>query len=142
MFNIFLQISCLGKIGFLRYEPKSSWPVRLQDFQIKYTSRTKWWNSLIFYSLIPILRKWNLENIGVGVVKNGCGQSGHRLLKLALSQEGMIFNANLNSGKLKVILIIIEWASGQNRCGLLGHGTIKSAVSQEWFDESSWFFAC
>ena len=97
------------------------------------------WHFTVWYQFLES-EIWKI--LGVGVVKNGCGQSGHRLLKLALSQEGMIFHANLNSGKLKVILIIIEWASGQNRCGLLGHGTVKSVVSQEWFDESSWFFAC
>ena len=30
-----------------------------------------------------------LKNIGVGVVKNGCGHSGLRTLKLAVSQEGI-----------------------------------------------------
>ena len=35
------------------------------------------------------IRSW-LKNIGVGVVKNGCGHSGLRTLKLAVSQEGII----------------------------------------------------
>ena len=30
-----------------------------------------------------------LKNTGMGVVKNGCGYSGHRTLKLAVSQEGL-----------------------------------------------------
>ena len=32
------------------------------------------------------IKSW-LKNIGVGVVKNGCGYSGLRILKLAVSQE-------------------------------------------------------
>ena len=28
------QISYLGKFSFLRYDPKYSWPIRLQDFSI------------------------------------------------------------------------------------------------------------
>ena len=31
-------------------------------------------------------KSW-LKNVGVGVVKKGCGLSGHRTLKLAVSQE-------------------------------------------------------
>ena len=27
------QTSCLPKLWFLRYGPKSSWPIRLQDFK-------------------------------------------------------------------------------------------------------------
>ena len=34
------------------------------------------------------IKSW-LKNVGVGMVKNGCGQSGHKTLKLALSQEGI-----------------------------------------------------
>ena len=55
-----------------------------------------------------------IENIVFGVVKNGCGHSGHRTLKLPLSQEGIngrngFLNAGTNSGKPKVALIFIEW---------------------------------
>ena len=34
------------------------------------------------------IKSW-LINIGVGVVKNGCGHSGLRALKLAVSQEAI-----------------------------------------------------
>ena len=34
------------------------------------------------------IKSW-LKNIGVGMVKNGCGHSGLRTLKLAVSQEGI-----------------------------------------------------
>ena len=49
------------------------------------------------------------------MVKIGCGQSVHRTLKLAVSQEctrwsKQIFNAGGNSGKLKVVSMIFGWA--------------------------------
>ena len=34
------------------------------------------------------IKSW-LENIGIAVIKNGCGYFGLRTLKLALSQEGI-----------------------------------------------------
>ena len=51
----------------------------------------------------------------VGVVKNGCGQSGYRTLKLTVSQEctdrvTKFLNAGTNSGKLKVASMIFGWA--------------------------------
>ena len=39
------------------------------------------------YRLMEI-KSWS-KNIGVGLVKNGCGHSGLRTLKLAVSQEGI-----------------------------------------------------
>ena len=42
------QIPYLGKFLFLRYGPKCSQPIRLQDFLINHISRTNQWNSLIF----------------------------------------------------------------------------------------------
>ena len=49
------------------------------------------------------------------MVKIGCGQSVHRTLKLAVSQEctrwsKQIFNAGGNSGKLKVVSMSFGWA--------------------------------
>ena len=42
------QIPYLGKSLFVRYRPKCSQPIRLQDFLINHISRTNQWNSLIF----------------------------------------------------------------------------------------------
>ena len=81
---------------------------------------------------------------GVGVVRNGCGQSDHRTLKLTVSQEWVdgrnwFFacwckfrkaKSNLNDFWVNVIRI------GH---GHLVHETLKSA---EWEYELSWFFAC
>ena len=77
---ILAQIPYLGKIWFLRYGPKCSWPVRLQ-------SDEKAWFFAYWCRFIEI-KSW-LKNIGVGMVKNGCGHSGLRTLKLAVSQEGI-----------------------------------------------------
>ena len=82
------QIPYLGKILFLRYRPKCSQPIRLQDFLINYFSRTNGSNSLIFCILIQIHKIEKLiENFLSGMVKNGCGQSGCGILKLTIFQE-------------------------------------------------------
>ena len=52
-----------------------------------------------------------MKNIWVSMVKNGCGHSGLRILKLAVSPEGSngmnwFWCVDKNSGKPKVILII------------------------------------
>ena len=47
-----------------------------------------------------------LKNIGVSVVKNGCGYSG---LKVKLMEQTFL-HADTNSWKLKVALIINGWA--------------------------------
>ena len=48
------QIPFLGKFLFLRYGPKCSQPIRLQDYLINHISRTNQWNSLISFMLIQI----------------------------------------------------------------------------------------
>ena len=54
------QISYLGKFLFLRYGPKCSQPIRLQDFLINHISRTNQLNSLIFCVLIQdTLKRWS-----------------------------------------------------------------------------------
>ena len=58
----------------------------------------------------------------MGIVKNGCGQSGHRTLKSSVSQEWpdggnrFFLNVGSNSGELKVALIILV------------HEIVKSAI--------------
>ena len=71
-------------------------------------------NSLSFCMLIQIhINQKLVKNFLGGHGKNGCGQSGHRTLKLIVSQEctdGVLdfFNAGTNSGKLKVASVI-QW---------------------------------
>ena len=65
------QTSCLGKCLFLRYGPKYSQPIRLQDFLINDISRTNQLNSLIICTLIQIHMNsqkcfgWVWSNMGV-----------------------------------------------------------------------------
>ena len=133
---------------FLRYGPKCSQPLRLQDFLINHISRTNKWNSLICCMLIQIYinlhKSWSENFWMLGMVRNGCGQPGHRTLKLAVSQEwvdGMIWffawwckfrkvKSNFNDFWVEVVKI---------GCGHLVHETLKSA---EWVYELSWLFAC
>ena len=55
-----------------------------------------------------------MKYIGVGMVENGCGHSGLRTLKLAVSQKGINEITGFgwvdnNLGKPEVTLIIFEW---------------------------------
>ena len=77
------QIPYLGKFLFLRYGPKCSQPIRLQDFLINYISRTNQWNSLIFYMLIQI-------HINQKLIKKFWGGHGQRWVWLAWSQDSKI----------------------------------------------------
>ena len=54
------------------------------------------------------------KNRLLGMVKSGCDQSGHRTLKLTVSQmnkwnEKVFLPAGKNSGKLKVDSMIFGW---------------------------------
>ena len=72
------------------------------------------------------------KNIWVGIVKNGCDQSGHRTLKLNVFQElnelmewTDILHANANSGKLKVISMIFGWAKSKMDMANIVHETLQ-----------------
>ena len=80
-----------------------------------------------------------LKIIEVGVVKNWCGYSGYRALKLAVSHKRVNgINSFLvwwyNSGKLEVTLIIFGWSWSKM--------ALKFAVLEEWIGEMSWIYAC
>ena len=89
----------------------------------------------------------DVENLGVGVVKNGCGQSCDGTLKLTLSEE---WTNGINwflACSCRFITVKswskIYWVGMvKNGCGQSGHGTLKLTVSQNWTDEITWFFAC
>ena len=64
------QILYLGKIWFLRYKPKCPQPIRLQDFQINFFSRTNQWNSFIFFHVDTNSQKLKVvKNVLVGLVQ-------------------------------------------------------------------------
>ena len=116
------EIPYLGKILFLRCGPECSQTIRLQDFLINHIYRTNQWNSLRFGMLIQIhiwTKSWS-KGFWMVMVKNGHGQSGHRTLKLTVSQEWIdeitnFLHDGANSGKLKLISMILgglgqKWA--------------------------------
>ena len=88
-----------------------------------------------------------LKNIGVVMVKNGCGHSGHRTLKLTVSQVSQEVINGINwslvcSYKFRKAKSYFDkfWVvMVKNGHCLLGLGTQKCAVSQEWIDEMSYF---
>ena len=67
----------------------------------------------------------------MGIVKNVCGQPGHVILKLTVSQEWIDGTTWLfNSEKLKVISLNFEWLWSKMGVTIyLVHETLKSAVS-------------
>ena len=88
-----------------------------------------------------------MKTFGVGMVKYGCGHSGHKTLKLAISQWLMnvikrFFAFLYKFRKAKSCCNNCWVGMVENGHGLLSHGTLKSAVSQELIIEVSWFFAC
>ena len=139
------------KNWFLRCRPKCSRPIRLQDFLINCISGTKSIKSLIFACCHRFfeIKSW-FKNIGMTVVKNECGNSGLRTLKLAVFQTEinqinwfLVCWYKFRKTKLLIIKVHNFWmVVVKNVCGILSLGFLKSALSQEWIDEISWFFAC
>ena len=89
---IFAQIPYLGKIWFLRYVPKCSWPIRSQDCKSMIyleQSDEKVGFLACWYKFVEI--KSCSKTFGVGVIKILWGHPGHRTLKLAdLKKELMV----------------------------------------------------
>ena len=92
-YNIFCipaQISYLRKFWFMRYGPKCSWPIDCSIFKLAISleqNDEKAWFFTYWCSFVEI-KRW-LKNVGVGTVKNVCGHSDFRTLKLAVSQQGI-----------------------------------------------------
>ena len=68
-------------------------------------------NPILGKNLVPEIWAKMLSNIGLGVVKNACGLSDLRTLKLAISRRNqwnklIFWFVDKNSGKLKVTLVI------------------------------------
>ena len=118
----------------MRYMPKCSQPIRLQDFLINYISKQI--NEITWFLAWP----------------NGCGQSGHRTLKLAVSQwidemnwflacwckfkKAKSYFNDFWVGRVKNYGTL-KWV--KNGWGNLVHETLKFA---EWVYGLRWFFAC
>ena len=82
---VLAQIPYLGKFLFLRYSPKCSQPIRLQNTLIlppEQINKIAWFFACR-YKFIWI-KCWS-KIFWIGMIKNGCGQSGHGTLKLTVS---------------------------------------------------------
>ena len=112
-------------------------------------SRTKWWNCLASGLSIQIrenYRSW-LKNLWLGLIKNGCHQPGHRILKLPVSQKQKVginqFSTcwykfrRAKSYSNNYLVVVVK-----NGFGLLGHGNLKFTVSWEWIDADSDVIVC
>ena len=83
----------------------------------------------------------------VGMVKNGCGQYGHRTLKLTAFEEwtdGLkwFFACWYKFTKIKSLSKICWEGMVKNWCGQSGHWTLNLTVFEKWTDGLNWFFAC
>ena len=90
-------------------------------------------------------RTWS--HTAMDMYKNGRGQSGHKTLKLTLSQEWIdemnwFFLCFCKFSKAKIYFNYFGVGKFRNGHGHLVHETLKFAVSKEWIYEFSWFFAC
>ena len=80
----------------------------------------------------------DVENLGVGVVKNGCGQSCDETLKLTLSEEwtngiNWFLACSCRFTTVKSWSKIYWVGIVKNGCAQSGHGTLNNIT---------WFFAC
>ena len=81
------------------------------------------------------------------MIKNGCGQSVDRTLKLSVSEEwadkmNWFFACWYRFTKLKVDQKFFGGGMAKNGCSQTGHGTLELTVSQKWTDGINWFFTC
>ena len=106
----------MGTILFLRYGPKCSQPIKLEDFLINYISRTIQWNSLIFcmYVYTNSHKLKFIKNL-VRIVSNGCGWNSKTdyITRMDRWNELRFFHAGANSGNEEIISMIYghqKWA--------------------------------
>ena len=82
-----------------------------------------------------------LKNIGLGVVKNGCGYSVLRTLKLPVCQGKMneinwFWFVDTNSWKLKVTLTVFGWCDQKWAWSLRSwNSKIWSIIKTNWWNE-------
>ena len=77
--SVLAQIPYFGTFLFLRYGPKCSEPVRCRIFEstisLEQINKVAWFFACSYK--FSLSKSWS-KNFGVGAVKNGSGQSGHR----------------------------------------------------------------
>ena len=123
---------------------KCVWPIWSLDSKIDFISRMDrffaCWHKFT-------QSKRSLKIFWLSRVKNGCGQSGGRTLKLTLSEEwtyriNWFFACLYRFTKIKSWSKIFCVGMFKNRCGQSHHRTLKLTVYQIRTDGISWFFAC
>ena len=82
--------------------------------------------------------------LGVSMIKNGCGQSGDRTLKLAVSEEwaggiNWLFACSYRFTNIKSWSRFFWVGMVKNGCGHSGHWTLEFTVSHKWTDGINWF---
>ena len=143
-----VQIPYLRKIWFLRFGLKCSLSqpdCRISKLNFLQNKLMKW-----PYFLHDDTNSWKLgwlKNFWMDMVKNGCGHSGHWMLKLALSLESRnkikwFFACWYYFRKVKIYVNYFWVGLVKNDHGILVCETIKSVVFQKWIYELSWSFAC
>ena len=87
------------------------------------------WSFASWYKFTQI-KRW-LKIFGVSMVKNECGQSGDRTLKLSISEDS---TDGINMITIKSLSNIFGSAFVKNECGQPGYGAVKFTVPQKWTD--------
>ena len=97
------------------------------------------------------IKSWS-KNIGVTVVENGCGYSGHKTVNkiCCISRRNylnkllfdVLIQIQINSRQIQVTLIIFGWSWPKNGFGLLGHDSIISCIPRMnwWNKQIDWLF--
>ena len=104
------------------------WPIWSLDSKIEWTNEIN-----LFFACWCNFMKINLKVLGVGMVKNGYGQSCDGILKLIVSEEwtdGMNWFLACWSRftKIKSLSILFWIGLVKNGCGQSGQGTLNLAV--------------
>ena len=123
------QVPYLGEFLFLRYGPKCSEPIRLQNFLISHISRTNRLNSLIFCMLIQI-------HINEKLIKKFWDWHGQKWVWPVWSRNCKIdFISKMNWWNELIFYMLLQFRKVKsyfNYFSVAVHETLKSAVPSGW----------
>ena len=119
------------KIFLVGHGQKWVWPIWSLDSKIDYILRMNRWNYWFFacWYKFMLIKRW-LNNFWVGMIKNGCSQSGDGSLKLIISEEWIdgiswLFVCWYRFTKIKSWLKFFWVDIVKNGCGQPGHGRLN-----------------